>query len=145
MHAAIDYQQLLSVIGDAIVVADGKGSITLWNPAAERMFGYSESEAIGRSLDLIIPERLRARHWQGFDKTMATGTTRYGHELLKVPAVNKDGGAMSIAFTVALLKNERGDVTGIVAVIRDETERFQQERALRKRLAELERQLGGQA
>ncbi|TWG87059.1 PAS domain S-box-containing protein [Cupriavidus gilardii J11] len=145
MHAAIDYQQLLSVIGDAIVVADGKGSITLWNTAAERMFGYSESEAIGRSLDLIIPERLRARHWQGFDKTMATGTTRYGHELLKVPAVNKDGGAMSIAFTVALLKNERGDVTGIVAVIRDETERFQQERALRKRLAELERQLGGQA
>lgn len=145
MQTAIDYEQLLSVIGDAIVVADGNGNITLWNPAAERMFGYSESEAIGHSLDLIIPERLRARHWEGFDKTMATGTTRYGHELLKVPAVNKEGAALSIAFTVALLKNERGDVTGIVAVIRDETERFQQERALRKRLADLQSQVAGQA
>lgn len=145
MQSAIDCEQLVSVIGDAVVVADGKGNITLWNPAAERMFGYSESEAIGHSLDLIIPERLRNRHWEGFDKTMATGTTRYGHEVLKVPAVNKDGAAMSIAFTVALIRNERGDVTGIVAVIRDETERFQQERALRKQLADLQRQVSGQA
>lgn len=145
MPEPIDYAQLVAAIGDAIVIADARGAITLWNPAAQRMFGYTEAEALGQSLDLIIPERLRARHWQGYDKTMATGITRYGSELLKVPAVDKDGKAMSIAFTVALLKDAAGAVTGIVAVIRDETTRFQQERALKKRLAELESQIGEQA
>ncbi|MBY4945257.1 PAS domain S-box protein [Cupriavidus respiraculi] len=138
MPAPIDHAQLVAAIGDAIVIADPQGAITLWNPAAERLFGYTQEEALGQSLDLIIPERLRGRHWQGYDKTMATGSTRYGSELLKVPAVAKDGKAMSIAFTVALLKDGSGAVTGIVAVIRDETARFQEERALKKRLAELE-------
>ncbi|ESJ21406.1 PAS sensor protein [Cupriavidus sp. HPC(L)] len=145
MPELIDYAQLVAAIGDAIVIADARGAITLWNPAAQRMFGYTEAEALGQSLDLIIPERLRARHWQGYDKTMASGITRYGSELLKVPAIDKDGKAMSIAFTVALLKDAAGTVTGIVAVIRDETVRFQQERALKKRLAELESQVGEQA
>lgn len=141
MPDTIDHAQLVAAIGDAIVIADPQGAITLWNPAAERLFGYTASEALGQSLDLIIPERLRARHWQGYDTTMATGTTRYGSELLKVPAVGKDGKAMSIAFTVALLKDGNGAVSGIVAVIRDETARFQEERALRKRLAELEEEV----
>lgn len=141
MPDTIDHAQLVAAIGDAIVIADPQGAITLWNPAAERLFGYTAPEALGQSLDLIIPERLRARHWQGYDKTMATGTTRYGSELLKVPAVGKDGKAMSIAFTVALLKDGNGAVSGIVAVIRDETARFQEERALRKRLAELEEEV----
>jgi PAS domain-containing protein len=92
---------------------------------------------LGQSLDLIIPERLRGRHWDGYNKTMATGETRYGHDLLKVPAVDKAGRTMSIAFTVALLQSQ-GEVTGIVAIIRDETARFQEDRALRKRIAELE-------
>ena len=129
MPAPIDHAQLVAAIGDAIVIADPQGAITLWNPAAERLFGYTQEEALGQSLDLIIPERLRGRHWQGYDKTMATGSTRYGSELLKVPAVAKDGKAMSIAFTVALLKDGSGAVTGIVAVIRDETARFQEELA----------------
>jgi PAS domain S-box-containing protein len=138
MSDPIDLAQLVAAIGDAIVIADPQGVITLWNPAAERLFGYTEDEALGQSLDMIIPERLRARHWQGYDKTMATGTTRYGSELLKVPAADRNGNALSIAFTVALLKDGHGAVTGIVAVIRDETVRFQEERALKKRLAELE-------
>lgn len=141
MPDTINHAQLVAAIGDAIVIANPQGAITLWNPAAERLFGYTASEALGQSLDLIIPERLRPRHWQGYDKTMATGTTRYGSELLKVPAVGKDGKAMSIAFTVALLKDGNGAVSGIVAVIRDETARFQEERALRKRLAELEEEV----
>ncbi|CAG9167998.1 Sensor protein FixL [Cupriavidus laharis] len=140
MPASIDYEQLVSAIGDAIIISDAKGAITLWNPAAERMFGYTQAEAMGQSLDLIIPERLRGRHWEGYDKTMATGITRYGHDLLKVPAVDKDGKAMSIAFTVALLRDADGSISGIVAVIRDETVRFQEERALRKRITELEAQ-----
>ncbi|WP_277185290.1 PAS domain-containing protein [Caballeronia sp. BR00000012568055] len=138
MTTNIDYEQLVNAIGDAVIISDANGAITLWNPAAERMFGFTQSEALGQSLDLIIPERLRGRHWDGYNKTMATGETRYGHDLLKVPAVDKTGRAMSIAFTVALLHSEQGEVSGIVAIIRDETVRFQEERALRKRITELE-------
>jgi PAS domain S-box-containing protein len=136
----IDFEQLVNVIGDAVVISDASGAITLWNPAAERMFGFTPVEALGNSLDIIIPERLRGRHWTGYEKTMATGETRYGHDVLRVPAVHKDGRALSIAFTVALLHSAGPDavVTGIVAVIRDETSRFTEERNLKKRLAELE-------
>ena len=141
MQASIDYEQLVSAIGDAVIISDANGAITLWNPAAERMFGYTQAEAMGKSLDLIIPERLRGRHWEGYDKTMATGITRYGNDLLKVPAADKDGKAMSIAFTVALLRGPDGQISGIVATIRDETVRFQEERALRKRIADLEAQV----
>jgi len=139
--AAVDLGQLVAAVGDAIVVTDASGAITLWNPAAERMFGFSRSEAVGRSLDLIIPERLRHRHWEGFHKTMLTGQTRYGTDLLRVPAVDKTGRALSIAFTVALLHSADGKPAAIAAIIRDETSRFNEERSLRKRLAELEAQL----
>ncbi|MFM0342067.1 PAS domain-containing protein [Paraburkholderia fungorum] len=138
MQGAIDFQQLVNAIGDAIIISDAGGSIILWNPAAERMFGFTPGEALGKSLDLIIPERLRGRHWDGYHKTMATGETRYGNDVLRVPAVHKDGRALSIAFTVALLRSPQNALTGIVAVIRDETSRFQEDRLLRKRLAELE-------
>ncbi len=138
MQTAIDFKQLVAAVGDAIVVSDASGTITLWNPAAERMFGFTQSEAIGQSLDLIIPQRLRGRHWDGYHKTMASGQTRYGNKVLRVPAAHKDGRALSIAFTVALLHSPQQAVTGIVAVIRDETSRFNEERNLSKRLAELE-------
>jgi PAS domain S-box-containing protein len=138
LETSIDYQQLVEVIGDAVVVADTSGAINLWNPAAERLFGFTQAEALGNSLDLIIPERLRERHWAGYRKTMATGETRYSHDVLRVPAVHKDGRALSIAFTVGLLYGQQHEVTGIVAVIRDETTRYAEERNLRKRIAELE-------
>ena len=140
MSAAIDLSQLVTAVGDAIVVTDASGAITVWNPAAERMFGYTQSEALGQSLDLIIPERLRKRHWDGYHKTMQTGVTKYGSDLLKVPAAHKDGRALSIAFTVAMLNAPDGKPAAIAAVIRDETSRFNEERSLRKRLAELEAQ-----
>ena len=139
LETPIDYQQLVEVVGDAVVVADTSGAINLWNPAAERLFGFTQAEALGNSLDLIIPERLRERHWAGYRKTMATGETRYSHDVLRVPAVHKDGRALSIAFTVGLLYGPQHKVTGIVAVIRDETTRSAEERDLRKRIAELER------
>jgi PAS domain S-box-containing protein len=141
VSAAIDLSQLVTAVGDAIVVTNASGAITVWNPAAERMFGFTESEALGRSLDLIIPERLRKRHWDGYHKTMLTGETKYGTELLRVPAAHKDGRALSIAFTVAMLYSAEGKPAAIAAVIRDETTRFNEERSLRKRLAELEAQL----
>jgi PAS domain S-box-containing protein len=138
MNTTIDCREIVATVGDAIIAADAKGAIRLWNAAAAQMFGYREEEALGQSLDLIIPERLRKRHWEGYDKTMATGTTRYGNDVLRVPATHKDGRAMSIAFTVAMLFTPAGEVSAIVAIMRDETTRFNEERALKKRLAELE-------
>lgn len=138
MHTDIDLQQLVNVIGDAVVVADAEGVITMWNPAASRIFGFTEAEALGQSLDLIIPEKQRKSHWDGYRKTMQTGQTRYATDVLRVPAIHKQGHRVSIAFTVALLYSTEQAVTGIVAVIRDETTRFDEERSLRKRLAELE-------
>ena len=137
-----DTSGLVAAIGDAVVISDADGRIVTWNPAAERIFGFSEAEALGETLELITPERHRKRHWDGYAKTMRTGETRYGTSLLKVPALHKDGRALSIAFTVALLHGAEGEVTGIAAIIRDETERFQEERALRRRVAELEEALG---
>lgn len=141
MQANVDFQQLIASLGDAVVAADAAGAIVLWNPAAERLFGYSKSEALGKSLDIITPQRFQQRHWAGYHKTMETGQTKYGHDLLKVPAVHKDGHALSIAFTVAMLFTADRKVSAIVAVIRDETARFAEERALKKRIMELETQV----
>jgi PAS domain S-box-containing protein len=145
MQTAIDLKQLVEAVGDAVMVADAGGAITLWNPACERMFGYTEAEALGRSLDLIIPQRQQQRHWDGYHKTMETGKTRYGNDVLRVPATHKDGHTLSIAFTVALLLSPDKKVAGIAAVVRDESARFAQERELRKRLMELESQLNAQS
>ena len=134
----MEMHRLIEAAGDAIVAADPEGKIVLWNPAAERIFGFSQAEALGRSLDLIIPERFRERHWHGYRAVMRSGETRYGTEVLRVPALRKDGRPLSIAFTVALLKAPEGRVESIVAIMRDDTVRWNEERALKKRLAGLE-------
>ena len=136
----IDHAQIVAASGDAIVVSDAHGLITVWNAAATRLFGFTETEALGQSLDIITPERHRQRHWEGYHKTVATGITKYGTELLRVPAINKAGEQLSVAFTVALLFDAARKVTGVLAVMRDETKRFKEERELRKRIAELEAQ-----
>lgn len=122
---------------DAIVAADRDGIVRFWNPGAERIFGYVRDEAIGRSLDLIIPERLRQRHWDGFRHTMATGESRYGEgDVLAVPALRKSGAAISIEFTIVPLKDESGAMIGMAAIMRDVTKRFEEIRTLKRRLAE---------
>jgi PAS domain S-box-containing protein len=138
MRPTIDFEQLVRSMGDAVVISDAAGAIIVWNAAATRIFGFSEEEAVGRPLDLIIPERLRGRHNEGYEKTVASGVTRYGTTLLRVPALHKDGRTLSIAFTVALLSGAQGQVEGVAAVIRDETQRFNDDKALRQRLAALE-------
>lgn len=138
MKTSVDLQQLVECVGDAIIVADAQEKIVLWNPAATRIFGYSEAEALGHTLDLIVPERQRQRHSEGYTKSMETGTTRYGTSLLKVPAKHKNGSTLSIAFTVGMLFDVNQKANGVVAIIRDETERFAEERALKRRLADLE-------
>ena len=140
MKTSVDLSQLIDCIGDAVIVADAHEKIVLWNAAATRIFGYSEEEALGNTLDLIVPERQRQKHNEGYSKSMETGTTRYGTSLLKVPARHKDGRTLSIAFTVGMLFDEKNQASGVAAVIRDETERFAEERALKKRLSDLENQ-----
>ena len=140
MSGTIDLARLVQAAGDAIIAADPEGRIVSWNPAAERIFGFTAQEALGQTLDLIIPERFRARHWDGYKQVMRTGQTKYGTEVLRVPARHKDGRPLSIAFTVALLSREDGDTEAIAAIVRDETSRWNEERSLRERLRKLEEQ-----
>ncbi len=130
------YRTLVRDAPDAVIYADGEGLIRFWNGGAERIFGFAEGEAIGKSLDIIIPENLRARHWAGFEVTMRTGKTRYGAgDLLAVPALRKDGSRVSIEFTVLPFRDASGRMTGIAAILRDVTKRFEEMKALRQRLA----------
>jgi PAS domain S-box-containing protein len=125
---------LLHSMSDAIIASDSDGRITFWSPGAERIFGFSGAEAIGQSLDLIIPERLRPRHWAGYTQVMRTGESRYGHgDLLSVPAVRKDGTRLSIEFTIVPLKDEAGAMAGMAAILRDVSARFEEMRALRQK------------
>lgn len=137
---------LVLEMADAVVVADPAGTIVFWNGAAERLFGWSESEAVGRPLDLIIPERLRARHGAGYARTMETGHTSYGDRLLEVPALHRDQRPLSIAFTVTLVREPgQQHPVAIAAVIRDDTDRWRERRELRARVAELETGSHGEA
>ena len=130
-------EAILSMRSDAIIAADREGIIHFWNSGAGRLFGYSPDEAISRSLDFIIPERLRQRHWDGYRRVMETGKSRYGEsDVLSVPAVRKDGTIISVEFTVLPLQNA-GRMIGMVAIMRDVTSRFNEMRALKRKLAEL--------
>jgi PAS domain S-box-containing protein len=129
---------ILATSADAIVAADRDGVITFWNAGAERIFGFPPEVAISKSLDIIIPERLRPRHWDGYRRVMETGESRYGSgELLAVPAQKQDGTTISIEFTIAPLHDDEGNFDGLVALIRDVTGRFEELRSLRRRIAEL--------
>jgi PAS domain S-box-containing protein len=128
-------ETVLQGAADAIVASDAEGIIRFWNPGAARIFGFTAEEAVGRSLDIIIPERLRARHWDGYRETMQTGQSRYGGgDLLSVPSQRKDGTPLSIEFTIAAMKDPQGRMAGIVAIMRDATQRFQDMKALRQQL-----------
>lgn len=130
--------QILNQAPDAILFADRDGIIRLWNVGAERIFGFSAEQAIGQTLDLIIPEKLRERHWDGYHKTMATGETRYGTEMLSVPASHQNGSRLSTEFSIVMLTDNDGKPLGVAAIMRDITSRHQKEKAMKERLAELE-------
>ena len=138
MTKLFDFEAFIDAAADAIIAAGMDGKIVFWNPAASRIFGFTAEEALGESLDLIIPERFRARHWEGYRQVMATGKTKYQSDVLRVPALHLDGKALSIAFTVTLLDAPDGEGRLIAAIVRDETARWSEERALRQRLSELE-------
>jgi PAS domain S-box-containing protein len=136
-------RRLVEGAPEAILFADREGLVRAWNPGAEAMFGWSASEILGRTMDVIIPERLRGRHWDGWRKVLETGVTRYsGKELLAVPAIRKDGTGLSIEFSIQIVRDDAGALLGFGAVVRDVTERWQKDKALRLRLKELEGKAG---
>ncbi|PWB66291.1 MAG: histidine kinase [Deltaproteobacteria bacterium] len=125
---------------DAMIYADREGIIRLWNAGAEALFGYTADEAIGQSLDIIIPENLRGRHWEGYNRTMATGETKYGKDLLAVPGIRKDGTRVSLEFSIVMLRDGDGQLLGPAAILRDVTARWKKEKELKERLAALEKE-----
>jgi PAS domain S-box-containing protein len=130
-------EAILATEADAIVAADQSGRIFFWNPGAERIFGYASADAIGKSLDIIIPERLRERHWQGYERVMKGGESRYGHgDILAVPAITKENKGISIEFTIIPLRTQTGELFGLAAIMRDVTKRFEEVRELKRRLAD---------
>jgi len=132
-------RRLVAESRDAIIFADRGGRIRLWNAGAAAMFGYEAEEMLGQTLDRLIPGALRARHNEGYARVMETGVSKYASELLAVPGLKKDGSRISLEFTITLVKDELGAVLGAAAILRDVTARWQRDRDLQKRLAELER------
>ncbi len=135
-------RRIVEDAGDAVIFGDREGVIRFWNAGAEATFGYTAAEAVGQSMDLIIPERLRGRHWDGWRKVMESGVTRYGRELLAVPAARRGGGSLSVEFTIQLVRDDSGRIAGASAIIRDVTARWNREKDLKLRLKELEAKAG---
>ena len=130
-------EAILSTNSDAIVAADKDGIIFFWNPGAERIFGHPSADAVGKSLDIIIPERLRKRHWDGFSRVMRGGASRYQKgDVLAVPAIRKDGTQISVEFTIVPLRDRAGNLAGLAAIMRDVTKRFEEMQALKRKLAD---------
>jgi PAS domain S-box-containing protein len=142
MQGTPTQEQLSLVIvnesNDAIMFSDREGLIRLWNSGAERMFGHTQAEALGQSLDLIIPENLRGRHWEGYFRVMESGESHYSVDLLSAPALRKDGTRISTEFSMVLVKGDDGKVLGVAAIIRDVSARWQREKELKERIKELE-------
>lgn len=129
--------QIVNNAPDAILFSDHDGIIQLWNRGAEMIFGYSAEEALGQSLDLIIPEGLRKRHWDGYHQVMETGETHYGTELLSVPAIHRDGHQLSCAFSIIMIRDQKDDLIGIASIMRDVTDAWQKEQNQIRELAQL--------
>ncbi len=135
--------KIIEESNDAVMFSDKSGIIRLWNTGAERMFGYSTQEALGQSLDLIIPENLRQRHWDGYFRVMESGTSHYSIDLLSAPALKKGGTRISTEFSMALIKDATGKMLGVASIIRDVTARWQREKEMKERIRELEARLPG--
>jgi len=131
-------EQIVTECAEAIMFSDQEGIIRLWNKSAEVMFGYSSVEAVGISLDLIIPENLRGRHWEGYHRVMQSGESRYRTELLSAPGIRKDGSRISLEFSMVIVRDENSTVIGTAAIIRDVSARWQKEKTLREQIKALE-------
>jgi PAS domain S-box-containing protein len=136
------FQAIVEQAPDALIFADRSGAIGLWNRASEILFGYSAAEVLGKSLDVIIPERLRSAHWAGFRKAIDTGHAKYAGRVLTTRSMQKNGKTLYVDLSFALVRKSDGAITGALAIGRDCTDRYLSDRALRTRLSELEKTAG---
>jgi PAS domain S-box-containing protein len=140
----MNQQDLLTLLHDqapdAVIFAGTDGTIQTWNAAATRLFGHGQEEAIGQSLDLIIPERFRDAHWKGFDRALAEGATKYSGQALPTRSETKDGKTIYVELTFAIIKDGLGRVIGALAHARDITERFLREREQRQQAQQAQQQ-----
>lgn len=134
-------EQMVKNAPDAMLISDREGVISYWNKGAEMIFGHTAAEAVGQSLDLIIPENLRNRHWEGYWRVMASGDTKYKTGLLSSPGVRKDGSRVSLEFSMVLLHDEGGAMTGCASIMRDVSDRWKREKELNERLTACEAKL----
>lgn len=114
------FKEMAETAHDGIMYVSADGIIRYWNTGCEKIFGFSESEALGQNLDLIIPERHRAKHWTGFDRVIETGESGYADKMLSVPAVSKDGHKLIIEFSIQVI-HENGKRAGFSSIVRDIT------------------------
>jgi PAS domain S-box-containing protein len=138
--AQIDPALLIADSPDAVVFADTEGRIVVWNAAAERIFGYTEAEALGQTLDIIVPERFRDAHWKGFDRALGEKATKYAGQTLPTRAQRKDGSQIYVELSFAIVVMD-GEAVGALATARDITERFERERDQRAKLRAAEEEL----
>jgi PAS domain S-box-containing protein len=137
----LNTEELIARAPDAIIFADCAGVIRLWNQAAETMFGHGATDAIGQTLDLIVPEPYRVAHWAGFSHAVKQGRFAKGDALLTSRALRKDGRIIAVELSAAIVRGPSGQVQGIMAIGRDVTERCARDQAQHERIASLERQL----
>jgi PAS domain S-box-containing protein len=113
------FRLLVEQAPDAMIFADRDGTIRVWNESAAALFGYAPDEAIGRSLDIIIPEHLRRAHWEGFHQAIARGHTKLGRQALKTRATPKTGQKLYVTLAFAVIKDREGNVMGAIATARE--------------------------
>jgi PAS domain S-box-containing protein len=139
------YRAIVEATSDAVIYAGRDGAICSWNRGAELLFGYPASEVVGQSLDVIIPERLRSGHWEGFNRSIATGQTKYADRVMTTRSMHKDGRRLYVDLSFGLVKNAVGEAIGAFAIGRDATARYAADAAQRARIAQLEAQVAGAA
>jgi len=135
------FENIVEQLSEAIVFADREGVIRIWNRGAEALFGFPAAEALGSSLDIIIPERFRQAHWAGFRQAIECGHTRPGEPVRTTRALHQDGRKLYVDMSFGIVTSGDGSVIGSVALARDGTARHAMQTALRARVAELERLL----
>lgn len=123
---------ILEQTADAVIYSNRHGIIECWNRAATGLFGYESVEATGQSLDLIIPESLRAAHWRGFHAAVEQGATRLHGRPTLTRAEHKSGARLYVEMSFSLVADELGNVLGSVAMARDATDRIQRQKAAPK-------------
>jgi len=128
---------ILRCMPEALIFCDLEGIIRVWNGGAEKVFGWPAAEAVGQNLDLIIPERMRKAHWDGFNQAIERGGVKPGRTAMITRSLHKSGEFIYVDMSFEMVKDAQGQMLGSMAVARDATARFTEEKALRKQLAEL--------